>query len=303
MKISIIIPTYNRAYCIERAIASIGEGTMDDYEIIVVDDGSTDSTKDIIEKLCQGNKKIRYFRMEENRGVCVARNYGVEHAQGEWVMGLDSDDLLVPDALSVISEYVSKYTDMIAFAFANRDERRGCTVHVKNHQYVMKDWKEYFDKSVKDGEFQFVVKRELLLKFPLYEELNGFEGIRWYNLEKQYYSQIMFTDTIVGFKDVTTTDSLMRGELTKEKAERQLKGMELRLSVMGEDLKKYQIWGKDGLAMSYAVIGRQYIILRRWKEGMKYTFMAWIRNPLELRAYRNILILFSEILGINPAIS
>ena len=91
--------------------------------------------------------------------------------------------------------------------------------------------------------------------------------------------------------------------MTKEKAERQLKGMELRLAIMGEDLKKYQIYGKDGLAMSYTVIGRQYIILRRWKEGIKYTFMAWIRNPLELRVYRNVLLLFSEMTGMNATIS
>lgn len=103
---SIIIPTYNRASFIEKTIRSVLGQTYRNFEIIIVDDGSTDNTGEIIKNI--GNEKIRYFKIENSeRGF--ARNFGVKHALGNYVTFLDSDDILLPDHFSNAAENIEKY--------------------------------------------------------------------------------------------------------------------------------------------------------------------------------------------------
>ncbi len=94
-KVSVIIPTYNRADFIEDAVESVLCQTYKDYEIIIVDDGSTDNTKDVLQRF---HNKIRYI-YKNNGGVASARNTGIKHAQGAYIAYLDSDDLWLPERL------------------------------------------------------------------------------------------------------------------------------------------------------------------------------------------------------------
>ena len=88
--ISVIIPTHNYKKYISEAISSVLRQTYADYEIIVVDDGSTDGTGEIIEK---NFPDVRYFYIP-NQGVSKARNYGIRRARGEFIAFLDADDQL-----------------------------------------------------------------------------------------------------------------------------------------------------------------------------------------------------------------
>ncbi len=96
-RVSVIIPTYNRKDYVQEAIDSVLVQTYDDYEIIVVDDGSTDGTGDILRT--QFGARLRY-EWQENRGESSARNRGISLAQGEYVAFLDSDDLALPRRLA-----------------------------------------------------------------------------------------------------------------------------------------------------------------------------------------------------------
>ena len=75
--VSVIVPTYNREKYIERAVQSILRQTYDRYEIIIVDDGSTDNTWEIIQKLEEIDRRIRYIKLEKNQGPAHARNIGL----------------------------------------------------------------------------------------------------------------------------------------------------------------------------------------------------------------------------------
>ncbi len=97
--VSIIIPTYNREKTLLRAIKSVLNQEYDRYEIIIVDDGSTDNTRNIIESYLK-NENIFYI-FQKNKGVCAARNLGIEKANGEYIALLDSDDEFSPDKLSI----------------------------------------------------------------------------------------------------------------------------------------------------------------------------------------------------------
>ncbi len=95
--VSVVIPTRNRANYILQALASVFAQSYQDYEIIVVDDGSTDNTEEILTPLVKENK-LRY-ELGEARGVSAARNRGVALAQGRYIAFLDSDDLFLPTKL------------------------------------------------------------------------------------------------------------------------------------------------------------------------------------------------------------
>lgn len=92
--VSVIIPAYNRAHTIERALGSVLAQTFTDYEIIVIDDGSRDNTIELCTAF--GDTRIKILRHEENRGAAAARNTGVLAACGEFVAFLDSDDTWSP---------------------------------------------------------------------------------------------------------------------------------------------------------------------------------------------------------------
>ncbi|WP_052807980.1 glycosyltransferase family 2 protein [Methyloterricola oryzae] len=95
-RISIIIPTYNRAAYLDEAIQSVLAQTCEDWELIVVDDGSTDATADVVAKY---TGRITYKR-QANAGACAARNLGLACASGEYVSFLDSDDRMLPNNLA-----------------------------------------------------------------------------------------------------------------------------------------------------------------------------------------------------------
>jgi glycosyltransferase involved in cell wall biosynthesis len=99
-KVSVIIPTYNRGYIVHEAIGSVLSQTESDVEVLVVDDGSTDDTREVVESI--GDSRIVYI-FKNNGGVSSARNVGVTKATGEYIAFLDSDDLWPSNYLSALT--------------------------------------------------------------------------------------------------------------------------------------------------------------------------------------------------------
>ena len=96
---SVIIPTYNRAHLVDRAIQSVLNQTYQNFEFIVVDDGSTDNTEEVVKKFQEKDKRIRYIKHERNKGASAARNTGIKAAKGEYIAFQDSDDEWLPEKL------------------------------------------------------------------------------------------------------------------------------------------------------------------------------------------------------------
>lgn len=104
-RISVVIPTYNRQELLIEAIGSVLAQTYQDFEIIVVDDGSTDNTE---EKIQPYLSRVRYIK-QRNQGVAAARNAGIRHAKGEYLCFLDSDDIWLPEKLSTQIAFADKH--------------------------------------------------------------------------------------------------------------------------------------------------------------------------------------------------
>lgn len=108
--ISVIIPVYNREKYIGQAVASVFAQTFTDFEIITVDDGSTDQTRQILENI--NDDRIRIVSHQNNRGIPNARNTGLEHARGRYIAWLDSDDLCRPQRLQVQLAYLEHHPEI-----------------------------------------------------------------------------------------------------------------------------------------------------------------------------------------------
>jgi len=111
MKNSIIIPTFNTAHYLPDAIDSVLKSTMSEYEIIIIDDESTDNTKEIVIPYLEKYSSIKYI-YQKNKGLAGARNTGIENSSREYLVFLDSDDIILPDKLQIQSAYLDSHPEI-----------------------------------------------------------------------------------------------------------------------------------------------------------------------------------------------
>ena len=109
--VSVVIPTYNRAFCIERAISSVINQTLTDWELIVVDNNSTDNTVEIINNFL--DDRISIAKIDNNGIVAKSRNLGIKLANGTFVAFLDSDDWWVPEKLEIALHKLELGSDLV----------------------------------------------------------------------------------------------------------------------------------------------------------------------------------------------
>ena len=164
MNISVIIPTYNRANFILKAIKSVQNQSLHVKEIIVVDDGSTDNTRELLKA-----QNITYI-YQDNSGVSSARNQGIKKAKHEWIAFLDSDDIWHKDK---IKEHVSLHVDSPELKASFTDEtwiRDGKKINKKKH--LKKEEPTFLNslRTCKIGTSTFLVHKSLFDKVGLFDE-------------------------------------------------------------------------------------------------------------------------------------
>ena len=124
-KISVIAPVYNVEAYLERCVESILKQTYTNFELLLIDDGSTDQSGALCDQLASKNENIKVFHIK-NAGVSNARNIGIQHSRGEWITFIDSDDFITPDYLETLISVVDS-DDSIGFSIARLH-------HIKNGQ-------------------------------------------------------------------------------------------------------------------------------------------------------------------------
>lgn len=133
-EISVIIPTYNRGYLIRESIESVLRQTFSDFELLIIDDGSDDNTKEIVENI--PDERIVYIPLDSNSGACHARNIGVEHAKGKYIAFQDSDDIWYTDKLEKQLAFLLEHdADMI---FCQMKTQRGSREKLYPSKYYKK---------------------------------------------------------------------------------------------------------------------------------------------------------------------
>jgi len=171
--ITILTPTYNRSKTLKRAYESLIVQKKQDFEWLIIDDGSTDDTKKLVKSFIEEKQiPIRYF-YKKNGGKHTALNYGTKKAKGELILILDSDDYLSKNSIALINKYWEKYKDnskICGMTFLRK---------LKNPFYKDKLFKECVSNMI---DFKYnngyladmceVMKKEVLLKYP-YPEFEG----------------------------------------------------------------------------------------------------------------------------------
>lgn len=116
---SIIMPVFNRRNIVDSSIESVLKQTYPNWELLVIDDCSTDGTAEKLEKISALDNRVRVFQTPVNSGPSTARNIGLDNIKGDYVCFLDSDDKFSTDALEVLSEQCSSNPDMVIFDYSH----------------------------------------------------------------------------------------------------------------------------------------------------------------------------------------
>ena len=172
--ISVIIPLYNKEAAIEHTVRSVLTQTCQDFELIIVNDGSTDSSFDIVSRI--RDSRIRLYS-QENVGPSAARNTGVRNAEAEWVVFLDGDDELLPDALKHFSELRERHSGIDIYDCSSFVEKNGLHI-LKENQIegkISNSLKSCFLGQIGPGSGHAMFRKTLLELYRYDEGIRRFE--------------------------------------------------------------------------------------------------------------------------------
>lgn len=149
MQLSVVVPVHNGGEFLRSALQSIQNQSFCDFEVVCVDDGSTDNTPEILEEFCSQDSRFR-FLTTNNFGAGAARNVGMRVAKGSHYYFLDADDILMPEAFQVMAESVDRFDpDVLVFKYRELNHKSG---RIGSRNLGVQDWCAQFDFSHKPPE-------------------------------------------------------------------------------------------------------------------------------------------------------
>jgi glycosyltransferase involved in cell wall biosynthesis len=275
INLSVIIPTYNRAHLVGRAIQSVLDQTYQDFELIIVDDGSTDNTEEVVKSF--NDKRVRYIKHERNKGVSAARNTGIKATRSKYIAFQDSDDIWQPEKLkkqmAAFSSAPSK-CGVVYTGFFRRVEG-GIKIYIPPPTIAQKEGDIY--NSLLKGNFvappAAVVKRECLEKVGVFDEhLPLFEDWDlWIRTSKYYHFKCIDEPLVTSY---SMPDSLQANH------DASIRACELILEKHFEDNKKR---GLLALGSHYSNIGCSLCFSGELGRGRDYLIKAVMTFPLNIK--------------------
>jgi len=211
---SVVIPLYNKRPHICRSVFSVLNQSYDNFELIVVDDGSTDGSLNEINEI--EDKRLRIFE-KENGGVSSARNFGIKKANADYVAFLDADDEWSLDFLKTISEMYNLFPNkgMYATAYKLVSSSSEINKNINNENQVF-EIEDYFQEFLKlrapvNDSSATVIRRDLLFTVGLYpEDLNNFED--WtVSFKVALYSDVIYSTKVLSSVHLDTVNRISQG--------------------------------------------------------------------------------------------
>jgi glycosyltransferase involved in cell wall biosynthesis len=169
LRISVIVPVHNGSQVLGRCIEALNCSTYLNFEVIVVDDCSTDTTPEIVERY-----GMRYIRTSRNMGPCGARNLGSKHARGEILAFIDADVVLPPEGLSLMEEALSR-DPKLAAVFGSYDDQPACDTFISQYKNLMH---HYVHQSSSELATTFWAGCGAVRK-KVFEEVGGFDDAKY----------------------------------------------------------------------------------------------------------------------------
>ncbi len=174
-QVSVIIPLYNKERIVERSVRSVLTQTFQDFELIIVDDGSTDGSMDVVKGI--HDDRIVLIS-QENGGPGKARNTGVSHAKGDWIVFLDADDELFPETLERLYDVTNKHADVdiVDGAYVERVGKK-TFLHARKDRKINNNFKSFFYKDIFPSTGHSLFHRNLLVRYPYDTSLRRYEDV------------------------------------------------------------------------------------------------------------------------------
>jgi len=259
----VIVPVFNREAVVGEAVASLARQTLEDMEIIVVDDGSSDSSADEAEAAA-GAKPVRVIRHPSNRGIPAARNTGLQAARGRYIAWLDSDDLARPERLDRQARFLVRHPDVaLVGAAAGRLDAHGrrkrrTRVPFLTHETLAPAllFRSPFQQSSIMGRAEVLKAFEYRPEFPVCEDLDMFIRI-----SRQH--------RLANLKDVLIDRRLHQGQIGRVE------------SVQVRDLKRVLLrglLGRLGIEPSEWDLDRHTTLGAPKKQPQSREFIAWAES-------------------------
>ena len=286
-KVSIIIPTYNRANLLSRAIKSVLNQTFKDFELIIVDDGSTDNTRQVVEGFQKRDPRIKYIWQENFGGPAKPINAGLKVAQGEYIAFIESDDEWLPEKLERQLEiFQNSKKEDLGFV--------GCNVLIVNEKtkttkvYNILNYDNKILEKLLAGEFfsnfsTHMVKREVMNIIGLLDEnlkLSADQDI-CLRIAKRYNFDFVSTPLIK--YHVHEENISMKSSYNKQ------------LTDWLYILRKHQgLYKRYPKIYSHVLrgLGALYILSGNCKQSRQYFLRSIAAYPLNFKSYRNLLLSF-----------
>lgn len=316
--VSVIVPTYNRAYCLTRTIDSVLNQTHQELEVIIVDDGSTDETKDLVQCKYGGERRVIYF-YQNNMGVSGARNNGISLAQGDSVAFLDSDDIWRPWKLE-LQLYCMEFLPHVGMVWTDMEaiDPEGKVYSTKylrtmyaayrwftNNQlfsesYLLREIYPRLNNDVKEAKLYagdifsqmimgnlvhtstVLIKRDRLNKVKKFNEDLRFTGEDYdFHLRTCREGPVAYIDLSTIQYQTGMPDQLTRPSLKVHMAKNFLKTIE---PVIQQDKDRINLPNRmlnATLAMAHAWIGNALIEVGANSEARRYLLKSFWYNPLQ----------------------
>jgi len=282
--VSVIIPTYNRASLIGRAIKSVLNQTYQKFEIIIVDDGSTDKTEEIIKSF--KDERVRYIRNEKNKGASAARNIGIRFARGGYIAFQDSDDEWLPEKLEKqmkVFEITAEKVGVVYSGFWRIKNNK--KIYIPSNKITKKEG--YIHKEILRENFVttqvVIIKKKCFKKAGMFDErlprLQDWE--LWIRISKFYEFKYIDEPLVISYH---TPDCI------SENKNALIKAFELILKKHFLEIRR----NRKLLAYHQYVIGNLLCRIGKMAQGRRYLLGALKSYPLKIKC---LIVAFASLFG------
>lgn len=269
--ISIVLPTYNRAYILGKAIESVLAQTYADWELIIVDDGSVDNTEAVVQSY--KDWRIRYVKHERNKGLAASRNTGIRESHGTYIANLDSDDVWLPTKLEKEMQKFQPGIDVV-YSMYERTLANNTTVCLPPQSINPKegDLRSVFLAGNIISMQMAIVRRDIFERYGMFDE--SIEALQDWELWLRLAPHCQFACV----PEVLTVGSVQKDSIAKNKQKR-LRGREA-------IFKKHEKLFKTVPAV-YAQhafsIGHAYALRSEAQRALPYLKKAFFTQPSHLK--------------------
>ena len=279
--VSVVIATYNRADLLPETVDSVLNQRFQNFELIVVDDGSTDDTREVLRRY---QPRVRYL-YQENRGPSAARNLGVRHAKGAWIAIQDSDDLCAPEHLAALYGYVQSHPEC-GMVFGNgaylggKEHNRETIVPAEKSRRLARDGVrliDHFEKSIVRLQAALISKR-------CYDALGGHDESLWLCMDLDLSFRLFMSYPVAYIDRVVFLYRRHQGNISRNEELRTLENIRAIEKLLKDYPQARQLLGQATIDRRVAY--RYYRLAKgRWKRNQVAEARSTLRQAIALRPY------------------